>query len=115
MDAKQTGLDLLTELQNKTRLLDKALNELGKRGRKKAATEAEYRKTLAVLMLKKREEGIPATILSDICRGSKEAARLKLERDIAEVDYIANLEAINAYKLNIRTLNDQIEREWHRE
>ena len=59
-------------------------------------------------------EGTPVTIIGDICRGDKDIARKKFDRDCAEVAYRAALEAINNYKLQIRILDEQLNREWSR-
>lgn len=107
-----SGQDLFLELMDKKRILERALGELGKRGRAKAKAEQLYRETLAELQLVKRADGLPATIIGDVCRGDKKVAKLKLDRDVAEVDYTANLEAINVYKIIVRILENQIEREW---
>lgn len=50
--------------------------------------------------------------MSDVCRGDREIARLRLERDIADVVYKSAMEAINCYKLQIKVLENQIDREW---
>lgn len=104
--------DLITEMGAKTALLDKAIGQLGARGRNYAKAEQDYRIALAKKILEGRAEGMPVSILSDVCRGNPEIARLKLERDIAETVYKSALEAIQAYKLQIRILDAQIEREW---
>jgi hypothetical protein len=52
------------------------------------------------------------TIISDLCRGDPDVAKLRLERDIALTVYESAQEAINCYKLQIRILDSQIEREW---
>lgn len=57
---------------------------------------------------------MPVTIISDVCRGEPEIAKLRLERDIAETVYKSALEAIQSYKLQIRILDAQVEREWSR-
>lgn len=106
--------DLFLELRDKQRMLETALGELGKRGREYADAEQKYRIALAQKMLIERDKGLPVTIISDICRGDKEIAKLKFNRDVAEVMYQAAQEAIQAYKLGIRMLDSQIEREWHR-
>lgn len=106
------GLDLYEELSTKVVLLDKALGQLGKRGREYANCEQTYRVALAKKMLTERDKGLPATILSDVCRGDKEIARFKFERDVAEVTYKSALEAINCYKVAIRVLENQITREY---
>lgn len=109
-----SGQDLFIELQDKQRLLETALGELGKRGRAHANAEQVYRIALAQKILEEREKNVPVTIISDICRGDKAIAKLKFERDCAEVIYSAALEAIQTYKLAIRMLDAQIGREWNR-
>ena len=109
-----SGQELFLTMQEKTVLLDKALNQLGKRGRMYADAERSYRVALAKEILKERDEGTPVTIISDVCRGKEETARLKFERDVAEAAYKSALEAINVYKLEVNLLREQIDREWNR-
>lgn len=104
--------DLINEIGQKSRMLDAAIRELKVRGVAYSQAERDYRVALAEKMLKERDNGIPATICSDICRGDKTIARLRFERDCAEVVYKSALEAINAMKLQIRILDAQVEREW---
>lgn len=104
--------DLINEIGAKTALLDAAITQLGKRGRAYAQAEMEYKVALSRMILEEREKGTPVTIISDICRGSPEIARLRFQRDCAEVVYKAALEAINSYKLQIRILDNQVQREW---
>lgn len=111
---KLSGYDLFTELRDKQRILETALGELGKRGREKANAEQAYRTALAQKILVERDKGTPVTIISDVCRGDKEIAKLKFERDVADVMYDSAKEAVNVYKLAIRTLDEQINREWNR-
>lgn len=109
-----SGQDLFMELQDRQRMLERALGELGRRGRAKAEAEQEYRIALAQEILKKRDAGYPATLIGDLCRGDKHIAKLKFERDVADTMYTAALEAIMSYKLGIRVLSEQIDREWNR-
>ena len=104
--------DLLNELSAKVNLLDTAVKELGKRGQRYAQAEHDYKVKLSQQILIERDKGVPVTIISDICRGNKEIAKLRFERDVAEVAYKAAQEAINSYKLQIRILDSQISREW---
>lgn len=106
--------DLINEIGAKTALLDKAVTQLGIRGRTFAQAECDYRIALSKRILEHRADGMPVTIISDVCRGEPEIARLRLERDIAEAVYKSALEAIQSYKLQIRILDAQIEREWGR-
>lgn len=107
-----SGAELLDELKAHCSLLDQALRQLGARGRAYAKAERDYRVALAGKILAERDKGTPVTIISDICRGSAEIAALKMERDIAETMYDAAKEACNVYKVQIRVLENQIEREW---
>jgi hypothetical protein len=109
-----SGQDLLLELQGKMKMLDTALREFGKRGRDYANAEQEYRCALAEKILVERDKGVPVTIISDICRGDRKIAKLKFERDVAESVYDAAREACNCYKLEIRILEGQVNREWGR-
>lgn len=107
-----SGQDLMLDLQGKVQLLDKALQQLGKRGRDYAEAERDYRVALAKKIAVERDKGTPVTIISDVCRGSQEIANAKFQRDTAEVVYKSALEAINVYKLQLKLLENQIDREF---
>lgn len=106
------AIDLINEIGQKSRLLDSAIRELGKRGQAFAQAEHDYRVGLSKKIILERDKGTPVTIISDICKGDPTIARLRFERDVAEVVYKAAIEAINGYKLQIRILDSQVEREW---
>ena len=105
-------MDLINELGRLTTLLNEAIRQLGKRGSEYAAAERDYRIALRQEILIERDAKTPVTIISDVCRGKKEIAHLKFKRDVAEVMYDSAKEAINGYKLQMRLLEDQIDREW---
>lgn len=109
-----SGQDLFLEMQEKATMLDKALWQLGKRGEAYAKAEYAYRVGLSEQILIERDKGTPVTIISDICRGNAKIAKLKMERDIAEAVYKAAMEACNVYKLQVKILENQIDREWNR-
>ncbi len=104
--------DLVSELQHKLKLINKAIDTLAKNGQRMAEAEMNYRIELAKEILIQRDNGIPVTIISDICRGNPKIAKLKFERDTAEVVYQSNLEAIMAWKLEAKMIENQIAREW---
>ena len=104
--------DLINEIGQKSRMLDAAIRELGTRGRAYAQGEHDYRIALAEKTLLERDKGTPVTICSDVCRGDRKIAKLRFERDVAEVVYKSALEAIQSIKLQIRILDNQVEREW---
>lgn len=100
--------DLINELNHHRQSLNYAIKELGVRGQAKAKAERDYRVALAKKMLELREKGTAVTIISDLCRGDEEIARLKMERDIAESLYESNMQYIYSTKLNIDIIQNQI-------
>ena len=104
-------MELWDEIMTEQALLDRAVQELKPRGRKKAETEREYRMALSKRLTVLRAEGQPVTHLLDIAKG-EDIAKLRMERDIAESLYDSAVEAINAQKLKIRILEGQLSREW---
>lgn len=105
--------DLFSEIQAKQKVLETALSEMGKRGKDYAAAERDYRIALAQKILMERDKGTPVTIIGDVCRGSREIADMKFKRDVGEVVYKSAMEAINIYKVGIKFLDNQLDREWH--
>lgn len=105
--------DLINAVGEKTALLDAAIRQLGKRGQAYAEAESNYRMALSKAILQERANGTPVTIISDVCKGKSDIAKLRFQRDCAEVVYKSAMEAINSYKLQIRIMDAQIEREWH--
>ena len=105
--------DLVNEISAKVSLLDAAIAQLSKRGRAYAEAEMNYKIELAKKILYERDKGTPVTIISDICRGDPHIAKMRFERDCAEVVYKSAQEAINSYKLQIRLMDAQLTREWN--
>lgn len=107
-----TGIDLLNQMSDLTRMLDSSVSAFARRGKEYAQAEHDYKVAMAEKVLLLRTDGYPVTIIPDLARGDKNVARLRLDRDIKEVSYKAAGEAIQSYKLQMRILQDQIEREW---
>lgn len=107
-----SGQELFLELSEKVALMDTALKQLGKRGKEYAKAEHDYRVALRKQILLERENGVSVTIVGDIARGHSDIALLKMQRDIAETVYKAAMEAINVYKIQVRVLENTIEREY---
>lgn len=103
--------DDLNELIKK---LDGGITSLEKNGRILAQADRDYRVALRKEILLLREFKTPVSVISDLCRGKEDIAELRFKRDVAETIYNTNLEAINAWKLQIRILENQIGREWGR-
>lgn len=105
-------MDLWTELSEKRKLLDQAINNLANNGYDLAAKERDYKIAINKKALELRAMDTPVTLISTIIYGYDEIAKLRFDRDIAQVKYNANLEYINTVKLEIRILNEQLQREY---
>lgn len=101
------------QLSNEMNRLRSELNlaiELSKqRGTDLAQAEQAYRIALAKEILTQRANKIPVTIVNDIARGKEDIAKLKFQRDSLEVIYKSANEKINATKLEIRIVENQME------
>lgn len=105
--------DLYIELQEKIAKLQKSVEMLKDSGRSYAKAERDYKVALNQKALEIRvKEDMPVTLINQVIYGYPDIAKLRFERDCAEAYYKANMEAINSYKLQIRILEGQIQREW---
>ena len=106
-------MDLYNDIQNKLKELDIAIHSLRKTGNEYADAERNYKIKLREEALKLRsEDKLPVTLIQQTIYGVKSVADLRFQRDIKETMYKANLEAIQSIKLQIKILDNQIEREW---
>ena len=100
------------QIEEKSKKLDKAIQELATNGYDLAEKEKKYKTAVSQKALELRANDTPVTLINQIIYGYKEIADLRFDRDVAEVKYNANLEYINVIKLQIRILENQIAREW---
>lgn len=105
-------MDLLQELWKINELLTKALEQYKARGQEYAKAYTSYRKMLALELLKLKADGMPVTIAYDIARGKEEIANAKEQEIITECLYKSCQEAINTYKLQIKIIQEQINKEY---
>jgi len=96
-------MDLYEEITKLIAQLDVSVRQIRKSGTDLAEAEQKYRIALAQQILLERDKGTPVSIVSDICRGKPEVANLKMQRDIAESVHKAALEAVNVYKLQLKS------------
>ncbi len=107
-------MDLLIELNEKRALLDKAIDTLANNGYDLAAKERDYKIAINKKALELRAEDTPVTLINTIIYGYEDIAKLRFDRDTAQVKYNANNEYINTLKLQIRILENQLSREYAR-
>lgn len=108
-------MDLQNELMQKTSYLDNSIKMLRKTGSDYAKAYTDYRIALAKELVKLKDEGYAITLAGDIARGKPEIAHLKFEEISKEAIYKANIESINVLKLEIKILQNQIDKEWSNE
>ena len=105
-------MDLITRIQNIIESLNGYVKGLQNWGLKKANAERDYKTALSTEVLKERDKGTAVGIISLTVYGKPEVAKMRLERDIAEVMYQVSQEKINIAKLELRLLDSQAQREW---
>lgn len=105
-------IDLMNELQAKTKQLEMSIKALRQNGTEFAKAERDYKVLLRSECLKLRDDGMAIGMIDKTCYGIPSVAEARFKRDIAETVYKANLEAIQSIKLQMRLIESQIQREW---
>lgn len=105
-------MDLINELMNLTKELDIQVKNLANTGKEYAEAYTKYRVKLAQELVKVRKDGTPVTLCSDLARGNIDVARAKFQEISKEAIYKANLESINAIKLRIKVITNQLDKEY---
>lgn len=105
-------MDLYNDLQQKTRELETSIRLLRQNGIAYAQAEKEYKMLLRQECLKLRDEGMAIGMINMTAYGIPSVAEARFNRDVAETIYFANKEAINSIKLQLRLIENQIQREW---
>jgi hypothetical protein len=105
-------MELYDELQTKTRHLDASIKQLRSSGTEYAKAEKNYKVLLRQECLKLRDEGMAIGMIDKTCYGIPSVAEARFQRDVAEAVYKANIEAINSIKLQMRLIENQLQREW---
>lgn len=103
---------LIDEIQVVYNLLDKSIKSLKNTSQAYALAEKEYKILLRQECLKLRDEGTAIGMITMTAYGIPSVAEARFKRDIAEANYKANQEAIQAYKLQLRLMDAQAQREW---
>ena len=105
-------MDLVNELNSLSNKLSLSIKSLIKTGKDYAKAYTDYRVALAKELMILKEEGYAITLAGDIARGKPEIARLKFKEISSEAIYKANQESINALKLQIKIIQNQIDKEY---
>ena len=108
-------MDLVQEREYLKKQLNVSIKSLRENGTKLAEAEKEYKIAVNKKVLELKDSGMAATLIQLVIYGYEEIAKLRFLRDSAEVIYKANQEAINSLKLQIRIIDNQIDKEWSNE
>lgn len=103
---------LIDEIQKTYDLLTASIKALKRTLEAYAEAERDYKILLRTESIKLRDEGMAVGMITLTVYGIPSVAEARFKRDIAEGVYKANLEAINAYKLQLRLMDSQAQREW---
>ncbi len=105
-------MELFNDLQQKVKELETSIKVLRQNGTAYAQAEKEYKILLRQECLKLRDEGMAIGMIDKTCYGIPSVAEARFKRDVAETVYKANLEAIQSIKLQLRLIENQIQREY---
>ena len=94
------------------RMLEWALKLSRQRGLKMVDFEADYYNAKAEAVFSMKDDGIPATLIAQAVKGLPTVSGELRQFHAAEVEYKNAQEAVNVYKLKLRSLESEIEREW---
>ena len=107
----ESQFDLYQEIQQKRHELDVCIKELRKNGTALAEAERAYKIKLREWCLRLRAQDMPIGLIDKTCYGIPEVADLRFARDVADVVYSANKDAVNSLKLQLRIISSQLSAE----
>lgn len=105
-------MELWESLEITIKQLNEALSTLRQKGIDYCESNRVYQVEKSKEILRLKKEGMPITLIPQMVKGLDNVAQLDFERNVADVVYKANLEAINVKKLELRVIEKQIEREY---
>ena len=105
-------MDFVNQIQEKILELHTTIKLLAESGTKKSEAEYNYKIKLTQECQKLRDKGTAVTLIDKLVYGIPEVAKLRADRDVKETMCQVYQEKINAIKLEIRMLDNQLSREW---
>ena len=107
-----SGQDLMEQMREQRRLLIDTVSAMKITGRQLAGATRDYKIALRKEILRLHvSDGVAWTACYELALGEEKVAELRFTRDIRQSDYDVCIEKINACKLEIRILEDEIEHE----
>lgn len=107
-----TQHDLFSEMESLRRRLDPYVEEFRRSGTAFAEADRAYHVAKTTEALRLKAEGMSATLIAQVIKGMPDVADARFEMIRAQELHRADLEGIQSTKLQVKTVNDQISREW---
>lgn len=104
--------DLYSERESLRRKLDKCIRMLRETATDYAKADRAYNEAVAACWMRLRDKDMPIGMISKVYKGDREVAEKRFAMIQAEAIKDANKEAVMSYKLQLRLVEDQIQREW---
>ena len=103
---------LSTESQMLRQKLDALIEEYRRCGTEHAKLDRQYYAVKAATTLKLKEDGLTATLISQVIKGIEPVAEAREKMLVAETMTRAALEAIMSVKVQIKAVESQLQREY---
>ena len=107
-------MDLFLELQEKQDELDKAIKDLREAGRNYAEADTTYRRMVAKETLRLKAKGMAVGLIEKVIFDDEQVLDALFQRDYTDTLVTASKEVVNALKLRIKTISEQLAREYGR-
>lgn len=104
--------DLYSEREMLRRKLDQCIRMLRETGTEYAKADRAYNEAVAACWMRLRDRDMPIGMISKVYKGEKDVAEKRFAMIQAETMRDANKEAVMSYKLQLRLVEEQIQREW---
>ena len=109
------SIPMWVRIEECMRLIDLAIAEAKSRGREMVVKEAAYYSAKAKESLRMLNSGCSSTYISTVIKGQDAVVGAMSDYHEAEVLYKNANEAIQAYKLKLRVMEAELEREWEQQ
>lgn len=107
-------MDLFLELEQKQTDLDNAIRDLKQAGKDYAEADTNYRRLVAQETLRLKARGMAVGLIDKAIFDNEEVSNALFQRDYTDVMVTACKETINALKVRIAVIRDQLAREYGR-
>lgn len=105
-------MDLVNELESLIEKLNISVKQVRISGEEYARADRDYKVALSETLVMLEAEGRPVSNLIYIARGYKKVADAKYQQICKEAIYKANLESIQSLKLQIKIVENELDREY---